>query len=265
MYAVASKTRSLFILLGLGLSSACGGSEGPGGESSPDAREPDARPGDDGPEGNPLDAFSAASKAYFHLVPSGRIADGTPRVFYAPRVMYLDAFGSAPRISALILTSSTQERRYQMGGMFSWGSPEANQLSEQLQREATSANLAVIRADLGLPHVACGLSDTLLSPTFFDRCDDAPRIVSFGFVSWQGTQRREVTFDVAKAAVDKHLADGGAWDDVLAGDIAWHTPGGEVLHTKLEISCVGQLFDANDNPVVRVFDSPTCRARYPGP
>jgi hypothetical protein len=263
MYAVAFRTRSLVILLGVGLSGACdgGGSEGPGGEPSPDAQG-----GGNAPDGNPLDAFSAASKEYFHLVPSGRIADGTPRVFYVPKVMYLDDFGSAPRISALIITSSTtQERRYQMGGMFSWGSPEANQLSEQLQREATSANLAVIRADLGVPHVACGLSDTLLSPTFFNRCDDAPRVTSFGFVSWQGTQRREVAFDAVKAAVDRHLADGSAWDDVLAGDIAWHTPGGEVLHTKLEISCVGQLFDANGNPVVRVFDSPTCQARYTGP
>jgi hypothetical protein len=265
MYAVAPRTRSLFILLGLGLSGACGssGSEGPGGES-PDARAPEA-PGDEPPR-NPLDAFSQASKEYFHLIPDGRIADGTPRVYYVPKAMYLDDFGSAPRISALIITSSTtQERRYQMGGMFSWGSPEANQLAEQLQREATSGNVAVIRADLGIPHVACGLSDTVLGPTFFNRCDDAPRVVSFGFVSWQGTQRQGVTFDVAKAAIDKHLVDGGAWDDVLAGDIAWHTPGGEVLHTKLEISCVGQLFDANGNPVVRVFESPTCRARYTGP
>jgi len=35
----------------------------------------------------------------------------------------------------------------------------------------------------------------------------------------------------ATARITAHLADGSAWDDVLVGDIAWHTPAGDVVHT----------------------------------
>lgn len=258
MYAVVSRTRSLIILAGLGLC-ACG-SESARDELTPDAQAPDVDA--PGPADNPLDAFSSATKELFHLVHNGT-AEGLPRVFYVPKVMYLEARNDAPSISVLILSNpTTQERRYQMGSSFAWSSPAAIEQIEQLQREAASGKISVIRADVMLQHVACGLSDTLLVPTFFQRCDDAPRQSSFGFVAWQATQPREVPFETAKAAIDRHLADGSAWDDLIAGDIAWHIPGGGVLHTKLEVSCIGQLFDASGTPAVKLFDSPTCRARY---
>jgi hypothetical protein len=80
-----------------------------------------------------------------------------------------------------------------------------------------------------------------------------------------GDAAQAITLDVAKAAIDAHLADGSAWVDVLAADLTWHVPGGEVLHTRLEISGIGPLFDPDGNPAVRLFDSDACRARYTRP
>jgi len=258
MYAIGSRTTSLSILIAA-LCGACGSESRD--ELSPDAGG--AVDAADAAEANPLDAFSAPSNDHFHLVASGRVGDGRSRVYYAPRVMYLDVRGTSPELSALIFTNtSSGERRYALGGSFSWSAPVDAEPIARLQREADAARVAVIRADLGLPHLVCAASGALLPLTFATRCDDEPRVISFGLIGWQASQPRDVAFDTAKAAIDAHLADGSAWDDVLSGDLAWHIPGGEVLHTKLEIGCVGQLFDANGDPSVKLFESAACRARH---
>jgi hypothetical protein len=265
MYAIACRTSLRSIAIAAVLCGACS-SQGSGGELTPDAGRPDSGSATDAPEVNPLDAFSAPSKEHFHLVASGKVSDGRARVYYAPKVMYLEARGTTPQLSALIVTgSSNGERRYLLGGSFAWSAAVDAEPLAQLQREATGANVAVLRADIGLPHLVCGATETMFPPVFATACVGDPRIVNFGFIAWQATQPREVTLDTAKAAIDAHLADGSAWSDVLAGDLTWHVPGGEVLHTRLEISCIGQLFDPDGNPAVTLFDSPACRARYTRP
>jgi hypothetical protein len=255
------KTSSWSAVLGVILCAACS-SRTLHEETSPDAGAPDgAVPGDAARD--PLAAFSAASRDYFHLVVDGKVGDGRVRVYYVPRVMWLGADNGTLDLAAQILTNpSTGERRFLLTGTFVRdGASVAAQLV-RLQNEADAAQLALIRADLGLAHTTCPTAATLFDTVFGTSCVDA-RVISFGPILWQGAQRGSIAFDTVKAAIDAHLADGSAWDDVLAGDITWHAPSGELLHTRLEISCIGQLFDASGAEAVKLFDSSACRLRYP--
>jgi hypothetical protein len=256
------KTSSWSAVLGVVLCAACSSRPTPD-ETSPDAGAAGdgAVPGDAAPD--PLTAFSAASKDDFHLVADGKVSDGRARVYYVPKVMWLGASNGTLDFHARILTDpSTGERRYLIDGLFVRDGAAVAAPLLRLQNEADAAQLALIRADLGLAHTTCPTPAALFDTVFGTSCVDA-RVVSFPSVAWQAAQHRSIAFDTVTAAIDAHLADGSAWDDVIAGDITWHTPGGARLHTRLEISCIGQLFDASGGEAVELFDSTACRLRYP--
>lgn len=251
------KTSSSSALLGVILCAACTSRTIPG-EITPDAGAPDGAAAPD-----PLTAFSAASKDDFHLVADGKVGDGRLRVYYVPRVMWLSADNGTLDFHARILTDpSTGERRYLIDGNFVYDGAAVAAPLVRLQNEADTAELALIRADLGLAHTTCPIPTTLFNTVLGTSCTDA-RVISFSSILWQASQRSTAAFGTVKAAIDAHLADGSAWDDVIAGDITWHTPSGELLHTRLEISCIGQLFDAAGAEAVKLFDSSACRLRYP--
>lgn len=215
----------------------------------PDApRSVDAAP-DTPPDATP--GFSDATRAEFHLVPDGRLSDGRTRVLYAPKVAWLERFGSSPQ-----LTKAEASGALILNGRFSLTTPTPG--AAELAREATAANVALVRADVGMAHVTCG-STAVLSSLLLGDCNRAPTMESLpGGVAFSANANAAAGPE-ATARITAHLADGSAWDNVLAGDIAWHTSAGDVLHTKLAVDCIGD-FGTTGNAIVA--DTTTCKARY---
>jgi len=226
-------------------SSACGGSERTGTVAD-DAGAVDAP--DDGAV-DPLTAFSAASAATFYLIADGRTFDGHDRVVYAPRVIY-PALGPS-----LTITPVGQARV--VNGIFA--AFDANlAATAQLFAEANAHAIALVRADLAIPHRVCGTSDLLDQLSWHDSCGQSARQISFVTVSLAAAANA-TNGAALDARVAPHLGDGSAWGDVVEGGVTWHLMDGRVLESKLEIGCIGS-FNANGDATL--FDSPACRARY---
>jgi len=200
---------------------------------------PDAAPG-----------FSDATRAEFHLVSDGRLSDGRMRVLYAPKVAWLDRFGSNPKLTRAELSGGSLT----LNGSFSLVTSGAAALA----REATAANVALVRADVGMAQVICG-STAVLSTLLLGDCNKPAAVVSLPTGVALAASANAAAGVEATARITAHLADGSAWDDVLVGDIAWHTPAGDVVHTKLEVDCIGG-FGTTGNAIVA--DTTACKARY---
>jgi hypothetical protein len=239
----------LALIIGAVMLSACGGGGG-GGGMSPDMTEPDGGSAD-AMNTDPLAAFSEPTRAHFHLVSDGVIADGRARVLYAPKLIGLDRFGANPRMTVAVLADGSRV----FTGLLGFGDTVN---LPGLDAEARAANIALVTADLGLPHRICGAAEILSSLSLQDECDKPARLSSFGTLAFHAAAASESAAEVS-ARIAAHLADGSAWDDLLVGYIAWEATGGQTLNTKLEISCVGGIGSAGD---AILFDSPGCRARY---
>jgi hypothetical protein len=220
-----------------------------------DLPAPDAGPADgsgsDAPD--PLAAFSAASKGSYHLLPDGTIADGRARVLYAPKVMWLDRLSTTGTTLRLVMSVLGDGQRV-FGGEFGFFDRQAFPV---LAAEATAAGIVLVRADEGVAHATCGGTDLVSFVTFQD-CAKDPEEISFGDLAFQGGSKA-ADADEVRIRVGAHLADGGAWNDLIIGDLTWHPSNGQVLHTKLEVSCIGAFSAAGD---AMVHDSPDCHARY---
>ncbi len=228
------------------------GGFGCGGNSeSPDARvadgSTDAEPGDPPPP--PLDAFSSATKAAFHLIVDGKLSDGRTRVDWAPKIGWLQ------KGQLRLLTVSDTGTFYQISGLFDMQARAATQV---LEEEARVADLALVPAEQAMPRLACEQSSLLTISTSPSKCGDPPKKIG-GVVTFTAVPKPAVAVAEIRQRIATHLADGGAWDDVIVGDLEWHAPGGEVLHTKLEVSCIGNITGLAD---VELFNSAECRARY---
>lgn len=199
---------------------------------------------------DPLAAFSDATKAFYHLVADGQVSDGRARIYFWPKTMWLDRFGDSPDLAISKLANGA----YILGGTFAILDGDDR---GRIIAEADAANLALIRADEGLPHTTCGSSTVLDNVTLSSGCNTPPSVVSFGQIGFQASTSAAQGAEL-EAKIATHITDGGAWDDILTGEVTWTTPAG-VLHTKLEIGCIGGV----DIPSVELFDSDACHARYP--
>jgi hypothetical protein len=218
--------------------------------SPPDMTQPDAGSAD-ATSTDPLTAFSQPTRAHFHLVSDGVLSDGRARVLYAPKVIWLDRFGANPRMTVTVLGDGSRV----FTGLLGFGDTVN---LPGLDGEARAANIALVTADLGLPHRICGTTEILSSLSLKTDCEQPARKISFGTVGFQAAAASASASEVG-ARIAAHLADGSAWDDLLVGHIAWELSDGQTLFTKLEISCVGGFGAAGD---AVLFDSPACRARY---
>lgn len=230
------------LLVAMLASSACGGGHRVVGDAG--AADASADTAED-----PLAAFSAATTATFYVIADGRTDDGRDRVLYMPKAMY-------PALGPSLTLASVGQSRV-VNGIFAAFDGNHSDVA-RLFTEANAHAIALVRADLAIPHRVCGTSDILDQLSWHDSCGASARQVSFATVSLVAAANA-TNSDTFDARVASHLRDGSAWHDVVEGGVTWHLHDGRVLESTLEISCIG-AFDADGDALL--FDSPACQARY---
>src|SRR5258706_6522164 len=146
----------------------CGGSSGR--DSSPDAPVADAAVADAGPDArtsDPLDAFSSATKDAFHLIVDGTVSDGRARVYWAPKVGFLQEM---PRLLVVTVVNNS----YVLSGRFDM---LASVPGAHLQEEATAGHLALVAAELAMPRKVCAQPSLFRATLSLGGCQDAPRMI----------------------------------------------------------------------------------------
>ena len=243
------QAKARWVIAAMLASSACGGSDKVG----VDAGAADAPTGTvDAPAdaaGDPLAAFSTDSLATFYLITDGRTVDGHDRVLYMPKVMY-------PALGPSLTIAQVGQGRVVNGIFAAFDANRADVV--QLLTEANAHAIALVRADLAIPHRVCGGSDLLDQLSWHDSCGLSPRQISFATVSLAAAANA-TNGPVLDARIATHLGDGSSWHDVVEGGVTWHLTDGRVLESTLEISCIGGIDATGD---ATLFDSPACRARY---